>query len=432
MDKQNKQLLYAVGILLILVVGFMVFNNKTNLQPLALLQRTVWIPQYWTGECTTRADNLEERQITSHTDTPTWYHCTTDESGKWIPIYPGVQCEYIVDTNEFKSVYTCDGITSNSADLSTSKCQKQSGIFLSSTKNSFSIKSGDSIYINTNQAFGNAKLYVRYPSYGIKIRQADGFTTATTTNCLLNSINTNDKGIVDLHTIDQKNRIEVKPDNPFNAVSGLRPAISSQAVSLNDVENGFPIYITRPGFYNLIKKADDGFEYVDTTQEFRSARIACIPRTTGCSDDARIIAINEQKCDLYGGSITGFAPVQGDSTKLCKYACLNGVLRVQNDCIEIPKSCPSDKPLFDTATGRCVTLSEKTLTKPVCSSCFGWLWNKLTGNKYCTPQPANKIFGFIPVPFSSQNSVCPLFLLILAILLGFGGYWAYNKFYRKG
>lgn len=429
MNKSNKQLLYAIGIVLIIAILFS-YSKGGRIQPLALLGRGVWIPQYWNGECVTRADNLQEMQKTSHTDTPTWYHCTTQESGKWIPIYPGVQCEYIIDTNEFKSVYTCDGITSNSQDLSTNKCVKQSGIFLSTTKQSFSISAGDSIYINTNQLFGNVKLFVKYPSYGIKIRQADGFLTATTTNCLLNSINANDKGVVDLHTIAQKDRIEIKPDNPFNAVSGLRPAISTQAVSLNVVENGFPIYISRPGFYHLIKRADDGFEYVDTTQEFRSSLIECIPRTTGCNDEAKIVKIEQQTCDKFGGAITNYAPVQGDSTRLCKYACLNGVLRVQNDCIEIPKGCPSDKPLFDTSTGKCVTLSEQTLTKPVCSSCFGWIWNKITGT-HCTPQPAKKVLGFIPVPFTSQNKVCPLFLLILLIILGGGVFWAYTKWKKR-
>lgn len=421
----------AIGVIIIVIAVFS-YANQNQLKPLALLQRSIWIPQYWSGECVPRADNKYELQITSHTDNPTWYHCTTQESGKWIPVYPGVQCEYIVDTNEFKSIYTCDGITSNNADLSTNKCSKQSGIFLSTSKNSFVIDAGDSIYINTNQAFGNAKLYAKYPSYGIKIHQADGLITATTTNCLLNSINANDKGVVDLHTVGQKDRVEIKPDIPFNVVSGLRPAISTQSVSLNDVENGYPIYITRPGFYNLIKKADDGFEYADTAQEFRSARIECIPRTAGCNDEARIVKIEQQSCDKFGGSIVGYAPVQGDSTRLCKYACLNGVLKAQNDCIEIPQGCPSDKPLFDANTGRCVTLSEQTLTKPVCASCFGWMWNKVTGNKYCTPQPAKKILGIIPVPATSQNSVCPWFLLILVVLLGGGGYWAYTKFKKKG
>ena len=432
MNKSNKQLLYGIGA--VLVVAFFFFylkDNQINPKPLALLGRSVWIPQYWVGECVSRADHQSELKITTHTDSPLWYHCTTQQSGKWVPIYPGVQCEYTIVGHNSADVYICEDFTETKSDLSTPKCRDQRFLFRGD-RDIYSVNTGDTIYINTNKLIGNAELFVKYPSYGIKIRQSDGFTTATSTNCLLNSINANDKGVVGLHTIGMKDRIEVLPDNPFNVVSGLRLAISTQAVSLNNVENGYPIYISRPGFYHLIKKADDGFEYVDTTQEFRSSIIECIPRTTGCNDEAKIVRIEQQSCDKYGGAITNYAPVQGDSSRLCKYACLSGKLRVQNDCIEIPKGCPSDKPLFDTNTGRCVTLSEQTLTKPVCSSCFGWLYNKVTGNKYCTPQPAKKVLGFIPVPLTSQAKICPIFLLILLIVLGGGGFWAYTKFKKKG
>ncbi|NIT99663.1 MAG: hypothetical protein GWN01_01565, partial [Nitrosopumilaceae archaeon] len=53
---------------------------------------------------------------------------------------------------------------------------------------------------------------------------------------------------------------EIVPSVPFNAVSGLQKAISTQAVILDDVENRAEIYISRPGYYYLIKVADDGFK----------------------------------------------------------------------------------------------------------------------------------------------------------------------------
>ena len=427
MNKSNKQLMYGIGAVLVVAFLFFYLKDNTSPKPLALLGRTIYIPQYWVGECSPRVDNLAEVEIKSHTNSPTFYHCTTADAGKWIPQVNGVQCTYIITGFSTATIRNCEGVVNK---LDNSKCSGD----LTSTfgdKQFFTVNAGDTLYIDTNSLFGTAKLVAKHPSYGIKIHQADGLITATSTNCLLNTINANDKGVIDLHTIGQKDRVEVLPDNPFNVVSGLRPAISSQAVSLNDVENGFSIYITRPGFYNLIKKADDGFEYVDTRQEFRSDRIECIPRTSGCNDEARIVKIEQQSCDKFGGKIVGYAPVQGDSTKLCKYACMNGVLKVQNDCIEIPKSCPSDKPLFDSQTGRCVTLSEQTLVKPVCSSCFGWLRNKISGNKSCVSQPAKRVLGFIPIPLTSQNSICPIFILILLIVLGGGGFWAYIKFGRK-
>ncbi|MEK6880145.1 MAG: hypothetical protein AABY22_11075 [Nanoarchaeota archaeon] len=430
MNKDNKQLLWIIAVIIVAVVGYSYFSD-TEPKPFALLGRSIWIPQYWNGECVMRADHYQEIKKTTHTDTPTWYHCTTSESGKWIPIYPGVQCEYTITGHSSADVYICKGNTENVNDLKdTSKCISQRSFFRGD-RDIYRVNAGDSIYINTFKAIQNADLYVKYPSYGIKIRQADGFLTATTTNCLLNSIKANDEGVVDLHTINLKDRIEIKPDIPFNVVSGLRPAISTQAVSIGTIESGYPIYISRPGFYHLIRKADDGFEYVDTRQEFQSSLIQCIPRTTGCNDNAQTVKLEEQSCDKFGGAITGYAPVQGDSTRLCKYLCYGDVLKRQNDCISIPSSCPADKPLFDTQTGQCVTLSEKTLQKPVCSSCFGWIWNKLSGDKYCISQPAKKVLGFIPVPFSSQEKICPYFLLILGALLLLGGLFGYNLYKKR-
>ena len=87
--------------------------------------------------------------------------------------------------------------------------------------------------------------------------------------------------------------------------------------------------------------------------------------------------------------------------------------------------------------GLCSSVSASQITtpafaKPICSSCFGWLKNKITNNKSCTPQPAKKVLGFIPVPLTSQAKICPIFLLILLIVLGGVGYGAYIKFGMNG
>ncbi|MEK6879420.1 MAG: hypothetical protein AABY22_07430, partial [Nanoarchaeota archaeon] len=71
----------------------------------------------------------------------------------------------------------------------------------------------------------------------------------------------------------------------------------------------------------------------------------------------------------------------------------------------------------------------------MCTNCLKFAWNWLSGNQYCAPKPADKVFfGLISVPLSSQSSICPLFLLIMFGLLGLGtwfGYGLYKKNKRR-
>lgn len=348
---------FLIGLIMLVFGSVGTYNliSNSGSQSFSLIGEEIYMPKYFTGECKPRADNMAQLTISSHNDKGKFYSCTTQEAGKYIPQVNGVQCEYEISDFSLATVYKCDGITSNKADLDSNKCEKVFSIFSSvSDWTPFRVNAGDSIYINTNKVFGDAKLRAKYPSYGLRLRTADGFVQATTNTCEVNSIDRRE-----YHTIDVKNRLEIVPDVPFNAVSGLQKAISTQAVTLNDVESNKEIYITRPGYYYMIKSAEDGFKYVDTAGgEKYSSNIECIPRTTGCSDDAKIIQLEDQSCDAYGGSITNYAPVQGDSTKLCKYSCDGGSLSVTNQCIEVQKSCPSDKPLWDTSTGQCTSVAE--------------------------------------------------------------------------
>ena len=345
MKKKNKvlKLLWIISFILIIGSSIYIFGNKS----LTLFQEQVWIPKYWTGRCEPRADNLAELKITTHTDKPTFYHCTTQEAKKWIPLVNGVQCEYTIRKYSFAEAWICSGFVDSTQELK-AKCNKEFSLFnsFSEVSRSITVNSGDSVYIDTT-GFGEADLTVKYPSYGLKTRSADGFENPTTTNCLLNTLTSN------FHTINLKDKLEVLPDVPFNAVTNLEPAITRQAVRLSYIRDNEPIYITRPGFYNLIKTADDGFIYVDTTQEFSDNRIECIPGVA-CSDEAKIIKITEQTCDKYGGNIVGYAPVTSDSSQLCKYSCSSGKIKKTNDCIKVPSSCPVDTPLWDTTTGKCV------------------------------------------------------------------------------
>lgn len=336
--KSNK--FFIIATLIVVLIGVGLFS-----QGFTILGEEVWIPKYFSGECITRADNLATISIAGHTDEPTWYHCTSKDSGKHIPLVSGVECEYIVSDFSTATIRVCEGTDEK---LSDSKCTDD----LTSTfgdKQSFTVDAGDSIYINTDSFGDDATLNAKYPSYGIQFESADGFKSSTTTSCFINTI---DAG--EFHTVDVGNRLQIIPDVPFNAVNGLQRAISNQAVTLSDVENGKPIYISRPNYYHLIKTAEDGFKYVDTTREFSTNRIECIPRTTGCSDEAKVIPMEDQSCDKFGGAITNYAPVQGDASKLCKYNCESGKLSLSSDCIEVKTECGEETPLWDTTTGECV------------------------------------------------------------------------------
>jgi len=351
MKKTNKILYISLAIVVLLLLG--IFS-----QGFTLIGEEIYTPKYFTGECVPRADNMAEITISSHTDEGSFYHCTAQDTGKYIPLVNGVQCEYQIFDFSSASVYVCDGVTTNKADLDTAKCEKVFGI-LSSVSDwiPFRINAGDTIYINTNKIIGDAQLKAKYPSFGLRTRTADGFVSPTTLTCEINSLSTS------YHTLDVGSRTEILPDFPFNAVQQLQKAYSTQAVRLDDVEGGKEIYISRPQYYYMIKTAEDGFKFLDTAGgEKFSANIECFPRTTGCSDDAKIIPLAEQSCDEFGGAITNYAPVEGDSTKLCKYECVEatGTLKLTSDCIQVQSSCPAEKPLWDTTTGECVAV----VTKP--------------------------------------------------------------------
>jgi len=377
---KNKKFV-GIGIFLILLIAFIGFSMVSNKdsQSYSLFGDSVWLPQYWVAKCIPRADTNAEIQITTHTDNPTFYTCDTNTAKKYIPMVNGVQCQFSFDKFEAITVYSCKGkVTDKSKINDPSVCTDIRSGFSSvvsrATAKSWTVNAGDTLYVDTDAIFGDATMFARYPSYGLEVRTADGFTGATTTNCEVNSIDTNK-----YHTIDKGSRTEVKPDFPLNVVSGLKQGLSTQAVTLSDIENGKPIYITRPGYYYLILTSEDGFRYVATDKGERSSeRIECIPRTSGCTDEAKIVPLESQACDMYGGAITNYAPIIGDNSQLCKYTCESGKLSKSTDCIKVQTSCPADKPLWDTTTGNCIGLSDE---KPVQEeSSYTALWVLLIGS----------------------------------------------------
>jgi hypothetical protein len=351
--------LFLLGILFVISGGLYSYSIVSG-QSFSIVNEEVFLPQYWTAECIERSQPLTV-DIPSHTDTPTFYSCTTSQSGTYIPLVAGVSCNFMPSDFSFVDVYVCDvkydsqgrvidGIPKNKEDR---RCVSKLGTFEVDSSPRVNVPAGDYVYIDTDKVFGDATLRAEFPSYGLRVRSADGFVNPTTVSCEIQSISG-----IDYHTLDRGDRVEVLPNVPLNAVSGLQKAFSTQVVSLDRVREGEPIYISRPGFYQIIKEAEDGFKYVHTELgEIRDSSIECIPRTSGCSDDARIVKIVEQSCDKFGGVINNYAPIEGDTSKLCKYDCESGKLKLSNDCIEVRQdSCPADKPVYDAQSGDCVAV----------------------------------------------------------------------------
>lgn len=361
-DKRKRNVTIILVVLAFLMLGGIL---ATQNQAFSLVSSPVWIPQYYTAECLpVEGTNLNLRTNLPHTDDPTWYHCNSAESLTYIPTGPGIgqasapQCEYVFSQFSTATIQRCGGFTENTDDLKDrTKCTAD----LTSTSGDtqeFKVNAGDSLYVNTN-SFGVANRDTAYPAYGLRVRQADGFVSREVTTCAINNFPTGQFHTLDSNDVivlDTENRLVVPLNVPLNAVSGSVLAKSSQAVTLQDVEGGAPIYITRPGHYNLIREAEDGYLYVDTKREFSSNQIECIPRTTGCNDEAKIIPLAQQSCDSNAGTLVGYNPVEGDSTKLCTYECSGGQTSVTNDCITVPESCPNKAPLFDINTGKCVAV----------------------------------------------------------------------------
>lgn len=358
----------VIGFFISSIVSFSVYDlNKIEPQQFSLASVTAWIPLYWRAECVERPESMELKTMTSHTDDPTMYSCTTQESKTHIPNYPGVSCEYTISDYQFASVYVCDVeydsqgkiIGNKPLNEKDSRCVQAKSYLSTASSETFKVPGGDYIYINTDNIIGSGNLKVRYPSYGLKVVQQDNFQTITSNTCELNSVNG-----VELHTLDANNQKFVKPTIPFNAVSGSVQARSSQLVNLDNVESGDTIYITRPGYYSKVRTAEDGFLFVDSKQEFADEDIQCIPGTTGCSNDAKIIPLEDQTCSEFSGVIKNYAPVEGNNDKLCKYTCESGKLELSNDCISVPSTCPVDKPLFDPNRGECVAVISNVNDEP--------------------------------------------------------------------
>jgi len=351
--KKSKRLIGIwIMVLLIIIVGGISYISN---QGLTMYQEEVYIPQYLSAECVPRADNMAKLSLGEVDKKGEFFECTTKGTPGYVPIVNGIQCNYIVDISVASlgfTAYDCPISVDSESDVK-DECVKLEGLLSSTNNEEYTVNPGRKFFIDPVTFFGLGEIDLKaeYPSYGLKIETADGRILSTSTNCELNSLSK------EFHTIDAGSLTLVVPDAPFNVVTGLSKAYSTKLVTLEGVNNNKPVYITRPGYYYLLAEADDGWLYVATEKgEKQSSLIECIPRTTGCSDDAKFVPLVDQSCDMFGGAVGSYAPVEGDNTKLCVYDCVDGELQLSNDCIEVVADCPDDKPLWDANTGECVVV----------------------------------------------------------------------------
>jgi len=64
-------------------------------------------------------------------------------------------------------------------------------------------------------------------------------------------------------------------------------------------------------------------------------------------------------------------------------------------------------------------IDNKCEIKPVgdCESCFEWLREKLTKEKYCNPTKQRKLLWIIPIGGTNQDTLCPIFLTVLGSII---------------
>lgn len=313
----------------------------------------VYVPDYMSFSCKPIGDGVSTLNSAINRRGE-FFPCTTDFTGRYVPLNSNLNCKYYLDSNYDFSVYDCPlGVSEGDVK---GDCDKLTGVF-QDTKTFYSVSAGRQLWVDPFViAWGTRYVNMESPDYGLSVESAQGYDYPSTDSCELSSFNG-----VPYHTVGAGSSLLVHPNSPLNAVTGLSPVITNQVGSWSDVANGDLVYIVAPGYYQKIKEADDGFLYVDTVGAnagwIADSDIECIPYTPLCGADAKIVSdVEDTPVNELGGAVSGYAPVQGDPSKLCKYDVVNGHLSVTNDCIAVI-DCPQDLPFWNPQTGNCETLA---------------------------------------------------------------------------
>lgn len=349
---KGRFLAFAAIALVLLFVG--VFSASVS-QGFTLVGESVVIGEVTSASCSVRTDHLEELDLGSISKDGEFYSCTTSETGKYVPLVSGVQCEFFAVVGEFHNAFDCPRDVDDSDDVrdDCDVLKRRLSARGATDEYRYVVDAGRSLFIDPAQIFGPREMTAKYPSYGLLVETPDNFKFPQTLNCDVSSF----RGSA-YHTINASSRLVVTPGNPLNVVTRLTSVVSSRLVSLDDVAGGETIYITRPNYYKTVSRADDGFLYVDVgSDEIFDSRIECLPLAFGCSADAKVIPLTEQEVTEsgLGAVVSAYAPVMGSPGVECRYTVVDGVVSVTDDCRLVPESCPDSKPLYDSVSGECVS-----------------------------------------------------------------------------
>ena len=367
-QKGFKRLGIILSLLLLVIISVVALNSSDGFTITGFTvdnAPTVYNAQFLSAECVERVESMSLVDIGEVDKNGEFFPCTTISSGTYIPIEE--QCDFTVIEDSFVrfKVYDCPAGVDNEDDLD--RCVDVSDGVIENTR-SFSIRQGHSLFVDTRGIFGTGlgtvDITARYPSYGLQVEDETGSLKATTESCVLESLPNG------YQTLDLSFQTVIAPDIPFNVVTGLVAVKSSRVVDLN----GQLVYVLNAGEYYSIIATDNSDLIVDTVSGVKtSSEIECIP-SVKCSRDAKLIdTLEGQDADLLGGTVSGYAPVSGDSSILCKYEVIDGKLSLTDDCINKVVCDDPSKPSFDPYTGQCVALEDITELSVIDEKTIFWL-----------------------------------------------------------
>ncbi|MEK6880297.1 MAG: hypothetical protein AABY22_11845 [Nanoarchaeota archaeon] len=461
MNKDNKQLLWIIGIIVLAVVGYGYFSNN-EIKPFAVgdLQLPyIESPVFGFVECldtgqffSTGQVPAEQSKTSFFSDNLNWYVIKCSQYGETD------ECQVTISTPR-------EDLSSLNKGISIGVCND--GTSLAScpvNEQTFGVGSEDA-HSYQNPLYRNQFLVFNYQTilgFGNKNRIGSTFKVdmniwslyktdlfhggkqkiLSTTNCAVpedvrkQAVQTS--SLVSINYVNNVPPTYVQIGQPFNYISDFVP----KAVFSRGTDKA-GLYCFNKGLYKIEQITVNNFKYNIVNSNFnqRVETVAC------CNNEAQPgvvcqnnqwVSVATQQCDLTkpcsGGTQYNLDTSDPTQKTAIIYNC------IENKCVPTKKqvACVTDIACgqgqicefnyIEPEKSKCITPSggilpskPTSLPKSVCKSCFGWLWNFLVGNTYCTPEPAKKIFfGLVSIPLTSQKSICYLFLLIVFALLGLG------------
>lgn len=475
MNRADKAMLIAVIVIAVLAIGH--FATRQGFKPFAIESTTLFVKPLWARlECAPTdtpegIQNFNEFQKTTDFLGREYYRitCGIDENTDKCDVYSsggklGVGLFNWCEDNNIN--YKCDSSESERTADSISNVQ-----FL------FSMNKGNKLMLWCETHLGiniNCKsLRKEYRPWKLFRYVGGSKFEAKANTCKLNDVS----GISSLIPIQQNtpvNELTMTGGDGLKWVNFVHDWAYGPGTNIFKYQ-GKDVYCTGNAIYNIQNMQMKDGKLVQINPEYnppnnlpfqiqtigsKIKNVQCCSNEPNCDDNFNIIPDKpKQNCFSDAQCQNAGNPIPTDSKTVIEQKCQSGVCvwqqsrQVQctqdlacqypNVCNKLTYTCEKPNPGGYCGDNTCNRDETKiscpsdcgSNVKPFCKSCFGWLWNKMTGNKYCTPQPSKKVLGFIPIPLTSQNSICPLFLLIMLLLLivfGVVGYNLYKKNKKKG